>query len=177
MLDQLISSKTRIKLMMKFFINENTTGYLRSLAGEFGESTNAIRLELNRFEEANLLTSQTEKNRKVYRANIRHPYYGEMHRLLLKYVGIDHLVEQVISRLGALQRAYVTGDFARGNPGKLLDLLLIGTRIDHNYLQSLIRKAEENVSFTIRCLTLTPDQEAEYIKNQEDVLLVWESDK
>jgi len=55
-----------------------------------------------------------------------------MHRLLLKYVGIDHLVEQVISRLGALQRDYVTGDFARGNPGKLLDLLLIGTRIDHN---------------------------------------------
>ena len=177
MLNDLITSKTRIRLMMKFFINEHTTGYLRSLAAEFGESTNAIRSELNRFEAAQLLTVQSEQNKKIYRANTRHPYYGEMHRLLLKYVGIDHLVEQVISRLGALQRAYVTGDFARGNPGKLLDLLLIGTRIDHNYLQSLIRKAEENVSFTIRCLTLTPDQEAEYVKNQEDVLLVWESDK
>ena len=51
MLDTLITSKTRIKLLLKFFLNAQTKSYLRSLEGEFGESTNAIRLELNKFEE------------------------------------------------------------------------------------------------------------------------------
>ena len=52
MIETLISSKTRIKLLLKFFLNSNTTAYLRGLEEEFGESTNSIRLELNRFEKA-----------------------------------------------------------------------------------------------------------------------------
>jgi len=38
MLEALITSKTRIKLMPKFFLNSASTGYLRGLASEFGES-------------------------------------------------------------------------------------------------------------------------------------------
>ncbi|MFN5885132.1 MAG: ArsR family transcriptional regulator, partial [Bacteroidota bacterium] len=49
MLDTLITSKTRIKLLLKFFLNGNTSSYLRNLESEFGESSNAIRLELNKF--------------------------------------------------------------------------------------------------------------------------------
>ena len=50
MLETLISSKTRIKLLLKFFLNSKTKSYLRNLESEFGESTNAIRVELNRLE-------------------------------------------------------------------------------------------------------------------------------
>ncbi|HPI15850.1 MAG TPA: ArsR family transcriptional regulator, partial [Spirochaetota bacterium] len=52
MLDALITSKTRVKLLLKFFMNPETRSYLRSLAEEFGESTNAVRVELNRLENA-----------------------------------------------------------------------------------------------------------------------------
>ena len=58
MLDSLITSKTRIKLLLKFFLNSSMKAYLRGLAEEFGESTNAIRLELNHLEEAGLLKSE-----------------------------------------------------------------------------------------------------------------------
>ena len=54
MLDSLITSKTRVKLL-KFFMNPETRSYLRSLAEEFGESTNAVRVELNRLEKAGIL--------------------------------------------------------------------------------------------------------------------------
>lgn len=177
MLNNLITSKTRIRLMMKFFINEHTTGYLRSLAAEFGESTNAIRSELNRFEAAQLLTVQSEQNKKIYRANTHHPYYQDLHRVLLKYVGIEQMIEQVLSRIGSLQKAYVTGDFARGNPGNLLDLVLIGENLNHEYLHRLVAKAEENVSFKIRYLALEPAREAEYIHNKASFLLVWTAEK
>jgi NTP pyrophosphatase (non-canonical NTP hydrolase) len=46
-LDALITSKTRVKMLLKFFTNGTSSAYLRGLAEEFGESTNAIRHELN----------------------------------------------------------------------------------------------------------------------------------
>ncbi len=173
MLDNLITSKTRIKLMIKFFINSNTTAYLRNLAEEFGESTNGIRQELNRFEDAKLLKSKNEQNRKVYQANIKHPYFGEMHRLLLKYVGIEEIVESVVNQIGELEKGYIINDFAQGNPGNILDLLLVGRNFDHEFLNKLIRKAEENVSFKIRYIAVSPEEAEHYIPDKTRTLLVW----
>ena len=95
MLDTLITSKTRIKLLLKFFLNSNNTGYLRDLEGEFRESTNAIRQELNRFENAGLLTSVLSGNKKVFRANTSHPLFRDIHNILLKYTGIDRVMDEV----------------------------------------------------------------------------------
>lgn len=49
-----------------------------------------------------------------------------MHHLLLKYVGIDKIVDGVAKHIGELERGYIINDFAQGNPGNILDLLLIG---------------------------------------------------
>ena len=69
MIETLISSKTRIKLLIKFFLNSDNTAYLRNLEDEFGESTNGIRIELNKFEKAGFLTSFSEGNKKIFTAN------------------------------------------------------------------------------------------------------------
>ena len=57
MLETLITSKTRLRLLIKFFINIANKGYLNSLANEFGESTNSIRKELNNLTSAGYLKS------------------------------------------------------------------------------------------------------------------------
>lgn len=173
MFDSLITSKTRIKLLMKFFINSNTKAYLRNLSSEFGESTNAIRQELNRFEQADLLQSETVQNKKVYRANIQHPYYGDLHRLLLKYVGIDQVVDELVNRIGNLQEAFVINDFAQGKPGNIIDLILVGSNLDEAFLNHLVKKTEESVKFKIRYITVEPDELPQYIKDKTKSLLVW----
>lgn len=91
MLDSLISSKTKLKLLLKFFLNSSNTAYLRNLENEFGESTNAIRLELNKFEESGLLNSYFERNKKIFKANTQHPLYPEINSILKKYIGIDKI--------------------------------------------------------------------------------------
>lgn len=173
MLENLITSKTRIKLMIKFFINSNTTAYLRNLSKEFGESTNSIRQELNRFEDAKLLESQTVQNRKVYKANINHPYFKDLHRLLLKYVGIEDLVDNVVKHIGDLEKGYIINDFAQGNPGNIIDLLLVGKNFDYNFLNKLVRKAEESVTFKIRYIAVSPQEAEKYIPDKTKTLLVW----
>ena len=82
MIDTLITSKTRIKLLLKFFLNPDVRGHLRGLAEEFGESTNAVRTELNRLAEAGLLRVADEGRRKLYGANSSHP--------LFPYISIPH---------------------------------------------------------------------------------------
>jgi hypothetical protein len=173
MLDSLITSKTRIKLLMKFFINSDTTAYLRNLSGEFGESTNGIRMELNRFEDANLIESELVQNKKVYKANTKHPYFGDIHRLLMKYVGIDQIIDEVVTKVGELQRAFIINDFAMGKPGKILDLLLVGKQFNQDYLQELVHAVEKKISFKVRYLTVTPEEAPDYIPDKTRSLLIW----
>ena len=52
MLGDLITSKTRLRLLIKFFISQANSGYLNGLATEMGESTNSIRKELNHLQGA-----------------------------------------------------------------------------------------------------------------------------
>ena len=59
MLETLITSKTRLRILIKFFINVTNNGYLRGLAEEMNESTNSIRKELNNLSEAGYLNKET----------------------------------------------------------------------------------------------------------------------
>jgi len=151
MIETLISSKTRIKLLMKFFINSHTTAYLRSLESEFGESSNAIRIELNRLEQAGMLTSRMNGNKKIFQANTEHPLFREIHNILLKQIGLDRIIENVVERLGKVERVFLIGEFSRGIDSQIIDLILIGD-IDRNYLIHLIEKAEGLIKRKIRYL-------------------------
>ena len=145
---------------MKFFINSNTTSYLRGLQQEFGESSNAIRIELNRLEEAGMLRSETVGNKKMFRANDQHPLFSEIHNILLKQIGIDRVVEQVIERLGNVERVYLIGDFSKGIDSTIIDLLIIGS-IDRSYMMSLVEKAEKVVNRKIRYLLYEAEEFSE----------------
>jgi hypothetical protein len=176
MIAALISSKTRVKLLLKFFLNSNATAYLRSLEGEFGESSNGIRLELNRLEEAGLLSSGSEGNKKIFRANTAHPLFGEIHSIVLKHVGLDQVVDTIVQRLGQVQRVYLVGDFSKGIDSQVIDLILVGD-FDKSYLSTLVEKAEKIVSRKIRCLLYSP-QESETIdwkKYDPAPLVLWEA--
>ena len=151
MIGDLISSKTRIKLLLKFFLNSNTTAYLRSLQTEFGESSNGIRLELNKLEKAGMLSSSLQGNKKIFQANVQHPLFNEIHNILLKHIGLDKIVENVVERLGEVERVYLVGEFSKGIDSQVIDLIFIGD-IDKTYLIKLIEKVEALINRKVRYL-------------------------
>ncbi len=177
MLDTLISSRTRIKLLLRLFLNPNSTAYLRGMAEEFNESTNSIRLELNRFEDAGMLVSKNEGNKKVYKANEQHPLFKDINNIVLKYLGIDSIIENVIKRAGNLQKVYLTGDYAVGKDSGIIDLLFVG-EIDKAYLTNLISKAEGLIGKKVRYLTYGIHEWELYNQNGINYgknLLLWEN--
>jgi hypothetical protein len=176
MIETLISSKTRIKLLLKFFLNSNATSYLRNLEDEFGESTNAIRLELNKFEEAKMLVSSQEGKKKIFRVNTTHPLFRDLHSIVLKYVGLDKILEHVIERLGSLEKVYLTGSLSRGVDGDIIDLVFVGN-IDKAYLAELVEKAEARIHRRIRYIAYQPAEFSleKITENSTGPLLLWSS--
>ncbi len=175
-LDTLITSKTRIKLLLKFFLNSNSRSYLRNLETEFGESTNSIRLELNKFENAGLLKTELDGNKKYFQANTSHPLFQDINNILLKHLGFDQIVERVVNKLGNLEKVYVTGDFAKGMDNNMIDLIFIGDDINKEYLIKLIDKTESLIKRKIRYVVFGNNEFIEFMKARKvsDLLILWQ---
>jgi predicted transcriptional regulator len=175
LLSGIITSKTRIKLLIRLFFNPQVRSYLRELAKEFNVSTNAVREELNQLKEADLLRSEKSGRQVHYMANTNHPLFPELKSMASKAMGFDQIIESLVHRLGKLERAYVIDDYAEGKDTGIVDLVLIGS-IDQYHLNDLCRKTERYIKRKIRPLVLSLQ---EYEDFKEDLakrpnILIWE---
>jgi predicted DNA-binding protein YlxM (UPF0122 family) len=172
----LISSKTRIKLLVRFFFNPNTRSYLRELAKEFNVSTNSVREELNQLTKTELLTSQKSGRQVFYKANQQHPLFPDLKSMVGKVMGIDQVIDGIVSRLGDLERAYLLDDYAEGKDTGIIDLLLVGD-IDQYHLNDLSRKTERYIKRKIRTLVMSKDEFNKFEPKFKDCphILIWEA--
>jgi hypothetical protein len=124
-----------------------------------------------------MISSETVGNKKYFRANDTHPLFNDLQNIVRKYMGIDKIIENVVHKLGSVEKVYVTGDYAKGLDKGIIDLLLIADDIDQNYLLKLIDKAEDLVQRKIRFLRYYSEAEADEILSNEEALLIWRSDQ
>ena len=174
MLDTLITSKTRIKLLMKFFMNPGTRAYLRGLVAEFGESTNSIRVELNRLSDAKIISSENVGRTIEYHANEEHSLFNELQSLVRKYAGVDQVIETLIKNLGDVKTAYLVGDYARGIDSGLIDIILLG-KINKMELNRIAERRGKDISRKIRPMVITVKELRSLWKqlNMDHALLIW----
>ena len=104
LLSGIISSKTRIKLLTRFFFNPKTRSYLRELAKEFNVSSNAVREELNQLTSTNLLKSEKNGRQVYYTANTDHTLFPELKSMVGKVMGIDEVINGVVSLIWESQK-------------------------------------------------------------------------
>lgn len=177
LLSGLIGSKTRIKLLMRLFFNPQTRSYLRELSNEFGLSTNAVREELNQLTRTNLLKSEKQGRQVHYRANPDHPLFPELKSMVAKVLGVDQVIDSIVSRLGDLEQAYLIDDYAEGKDTGIIDLVLVGD-IDQYHLNDLSRKTERYIKRKIRPLVLNRGEMADFLPKieQRPHLLLWEAE-
>ena len=146
MLDTLITSKTRLRMLVKFFINTTNKGYLNGLASEFNESTNSIRKELNNLSAAGYLQKAKFNNRVIYKANKKHPLFSILQKIVRQHLGIDEIITTILEKLGDVKSVAITGDYAQGIDSGTIHVILLGDRIDISYLKDLIKKIEKKIT-------------------------------
>ena len=145
MLDSLITSKTRLRLLIKFFLNIANKGYLNGLANEFGESTNSIRKELNNLSSAGYLEKYSENNKVVYMANASHPLYKIIQKIVKKHLGIEEIIETVLKRIGEVNKIMILGDYAEGIDSGHIEILIVGEKVNEDYLKEITPKIEKKI--------------------------------
>ena len=145
MLESLITSKTRIRLLIKFFLNIANKGYLNSLANEFGESTNSVRKELNNLSSAGYLEKHNQNNKVIYKANASHPLFKIIQKIVHKHVGIEEILETVYNRIGDVKKIMILGDYAKGIDSGLIEILIVGEEINKKYLDLITPKIEKKI--------------------------------
>lgn len=159
MLDSLITSKTRLRLLVKFFINAANQGHMRGLAEEFNESTNAIRKELNNLSKAGYLEKKTIRNRIAYRANTKHPLFAPLQNIVHRYLGLDTIVNRILDRMGDVQQVVLMGDYAEGRDTGIIEVSIVGQALNEAYLEQLAIKVEETIGRRVKFTLLNHPME------------------
>ncbi len=166
MLNTLITSKTRLRLLIKFFISQANKGYLNGLANEMGESTNSIRKELNHLYDAGYLQKVKNDNKVEYKVNSKHPLYETLRNVVLKHLGLEDIVEAVLEKMGNVSQILLVGDYAEGKDTGNIEIFLIGKGLDMNYINQLEPKIEKiidrKVSFYLS---------SKFLSNQKHIIL------
>ena len=142
MLNKIITSKTRLRLLIKFFISQANKGYLNGLATEMGESTNSIRKELNHLYDAGYLNKIKKDNKVEYNVNSKHPLYETLEKLC-KHLGLEDIVEAVLEKMGGVNKIVLIGDYAEGKDTGNIEIFLIGKDLDMDYINQLENKIEK----------------------------------
>lgn len=166
MLTQLFTSKTRIKLLLKLFLNPGVSCYLRELAKEFALSPNALKEELDSLSQAGYLAREQNGRSAYFRANTSHPFFPEIHSIVKKTLGFDMLLDEVLASLGQVEGVYILDDYALGKDTGLIDLLVVGD-VDRTRLGELARITEGKINRKVRVMTIL----AEDFEKSRDIFL------
>lgn len=156
LLDKVFSGKIRVYVLTKLLLNPGTSVYLRGLQRDLGVSSNTVRVELNKLAEIKLIKENNNSvetgnssKAKYYSVNIYHPLYKSLRGVILQYVGLEQIVENVLRKLGDVEKVFLTGDLAQGNNSPFIDLVIVGN-IDKYYMYNLVEKAEKLINKKIR---------------------------
>ena len=166
MLDNLITSKTRLRLLIKFFISQANKAHLNGLANEFGESTNSIRKELNNLFNAGYLLKSKANNKVEYNINTDHPLYETMRKVVMKHLGIEDIVEVVLDRMGKVNEIILIGDYAEGIDSGKIEIVLTGKNLNLEYISNLEKKIEKLINRKVIFYLST-----KFISNQQHIIL------
>ena len=172
MLGELITSKTRLRLLIKFFVSQANKGYLNGLATEMGESTNSIRKELNHLQEAGYLQKLKVNNKVEYKANTNHPLFETLRKVVFKHLGLEDIVEKVLERMGDVEQIILIGDYAKGNDTGLIEVFLIGQDLNMEYISQLENKIEDLIGRKINFYL-----GSKFLADREHIILFNSKDK
>ncbi len=160
MLTELFTSRTRINLLLKLFLNPKVSSYLRELAREFNLTPNALKEELDNLSATGYLEKEQRGNSIYYKANTRHPIFPEIHSIVKKHFGIDKILDRILNDLGKVDAVYALDDYATGRDSGLIDLLIVGV-VDMDKIQGMKRSAEMEIKRKIRLMVMMAQEFAE----------------
>lgn len=168
MLESLIISKVRVKILTLFLLNPDKIFYVREIVRKIKEEINAVRRELSHMEKARMVKKERRANRLYYLFRRDHPLYFELLELVNKVYGIGGEILKQRAKLGKIKFIMLSGRFARGKERQAdeVDLLVVGDVVLPQ-LSQIVRAEEVRRDQEIN-YTVMSDQEFSFRKKRRD---------
>lgn len=169
LLEDLIISRVRVKMLALFLNNPTMIYHVREVVRQVDEEINAVRRELAHLEKAGMLAKEQRANRLFYRFRKEYPLYFELMELVGKTTGLGWDIVKNKAKLGKIKFAMLSGRFLRGLPhkgGSDVDLLIVGSVVLAE-LGTFVRaeevKRERELNYTVMT-----DEEFAFRKRRRD---------
>ncbi|RJQ25641.1 ArsR family transcriptional regulator, partial [Candidatus Parcubacteria bacterium] len=172
MLDDLITSKTRIKLLKSFLESPDSMYHVRELVRRVDEEINAVRRELIILEKRGILKKEARANRVYYYFDKTYPFYFDLIKIGSKEMGLGAGIIKNKVKLGKIKFAMLSGRFARNireNPEDV-DLLVVGIVVIPE-LSLLVKQEEARRKHEINYTVMT-EEEFNFRKKRRDPFII-----
>ncbi len=160
-----LRSKIAQQVLGYLVLHEENEMYLNEMCRRFGADRGNLVRKLKELEKEGILRSQWKGNQLYYRLNHAFPLLKEYKRIVLKTVGLEHSLREVLHRVPGVKEALLFGSYARDrmDANSDVDLLVVG---DHNTiaLQREIAQVEKGMDREINVISMSP---AEYQKKRK----------
>lgn len=172
MIDNILVSKVRIKILKLFFTDLKREIHIRGIVRKIDEEINAVRRELKNLEKSGILIKEARGNRHYYKINFDCPIFPELLGLINKEFGLGRIIIENSVNLGEVSYAILTNSYIDNNhEGQFdVDLMIIGN-IRMDFLAKLIKSAEEELGREIRYTVLSDDDFAFRKKKRDSFTL------
>ncbi len=159
MLQHIIPSKARRKILELFFHHPNDNFYLRKIVRDVDEEVNAVKRELDILSQGKLLHKERRLNKIFYSLNRNYLFYDEFLRIFTKTGTLPNLVLSNLSKLGKVKFVVLSTKFAKNISIKEEEiyLLLVG-KIVVPEVASLIAQAEKVFGREINYTVMTEEE-------------------
>ena len=182
MLESLISSKTRVRLLTLFLLNPGSEFYIRQIVRMTGENINAVRRELANLESFGLITGKKKGNQQYYTVNTGHFLYADLQKIVLKTEGVARIIGEALAGEEGITCMFIYGSFAKGTSGAKsdIDIFIVGS-IEETRLIPLVHECERATGREINYSLMTADEfrkrklaGAPFVKNvlEEEKILI-----
>ena len=159
MLSDLITSKSRIKLLNVLLAEPTEMYHVREFVRRTGDEINAVRRELLFLEKRGILVREPRANRVYYSLSKIYPFYFDLLRMGTKIAGLGAAILKNRVKIGKIKYAMFSGRFARRIEKKPtdVDLIIVGTIVLPE-LALLIRDEEKRLGREINYTVMTEEE-------------------
>jgi predicted nucleotidyltransferase len=172
-LEALLTSRARVEVLKLFFLRSSGRHYVREVASLTNQPVRAVQRELARLEDAGLLISEVEGNRKYFRANHNASIFPELRSLLAKTAGLhEKIKQQLLERSESIDLAMIFGSFAKGTETAQsdVDILVIGS-ISARELSGLLTPLKEELDREINPIMIRKEEFQEKFEGSDSFIL------
>ena len=151
-----LRSKVTRNVLADLFLRQKGEFYVNELSRRLNLDSGNLTRKLHQLEETGILKSDTRGRERYYSLNEHFPLIDEYRKIILKTVGVEASLKDLLSHTRGVKKAYIYGSYARDqmDSSSDIDLLVVG---EHRILdlQARLAKLQRKLSREINMTSLS----------------------